>query len=348
MSHLLADANRIGCVVLLRRAFTVVALSLALLAPAAAQRATLVWENDAIGRTDRDYTQGFRGSVVFDDFARDRLAAEAYGFFRPGVLTFGAPAGPVRQQLEWIVGQSIFTPDRIQSPIRAPGDRPFGGWLYTGFSATQETAGVQLDTFEVLVGAVGGSAALGREVQDGFHRLLGQTVSFPGYDLKNEPGLLLAWDRRWKIGTDFGNGFGVDVIPSAGVTVGNVFTYASAGGLVRIGRSLQTTWGPTRVRPSVSGASFFHQDPSLPFWGFDIFAGAEARGVARNVFLDGNTFVDSISVTRKPFVYDLIVGAEVFTQSGFRLAASVTQRSREYVTQTKSSLFGSVEGSFRF
>lgn len=333
---------------MLRRAFCIAILNLALLAPAMAQRATLVWENDAIGKTDRDYTQGFRGSVVFDDFARDRLASETYGFLAPGILTFGAPSGPVRKQLEWIVGQSIFTPDRIQSPIRAPGDRPFGGWLYTGVSLAQESAGVQLDSFEILAGAVGGPAGLGRQVQGAFHRLLGQTSAAPGYDLKNEPGLLLAWDRRWRVGTQLTRSLGVDVVPTVGVTVGNVFTYASVGAMMRLGQSLNTTWGPTRVRPSASGASFIGSDPAVPFWGYDVFAGVEARGVARNIFLDGNTFENGISVQRKAFVADFYAGAEVFTQSGFRVAATVTHRTREYVTQEKASLFGSVEGSFRF
>ena len=130
---------------MLRQGSIIAIILLALCGTATAQRATLVLENDAIARTDRDYTNGFRGSVVFDDFARDRLAAQTFGFLQPGLLTFGAPAGPVRQQIEWIVGQSIFTPDRISSPIRAPGDRPFGGWLYTGFNVAQETAGVQLE-----------------------------------------------------------------------------------------------------------------------------------------------------------------------------------------------------------
>lgn len=332
----------------IRKMSALAALSIVLGTPAVAQRAVLVLENDAVARTDRDYTNGFRGSIVFDDFARDRLAAQTFGFLQPGLLTFGAPAAPVRQQLEWVFGQSIFTPSRPDSLVRAPGDRPFGGWLYSGISIAQQTGGVQLDSFEILAGAVGGSASLAREVQDGFHRLLGQRPDAPGYDLKNEPGFLVAWDRRWKIGADYGNGYGIDVIPSVGLTAGNVFTYASAGAMVRIGRSLQTSWGPTRVRPGASGASFIGQDSAAPFWGFDVFGGVEARGVARNVFLDGNTFENSISVQRKSFVYDLIAGAEIFTQSGFRLAGSVTQRSREYVTQPKAAIFGSIEASFRY
>jgi hypothetical protein len=316
--------------------------------PALAQRAVLVFENDAVFSRDRDYTNGFRGSVVFDDFARDRLAAQAFDFVRPGLLTFGAPAAATRQQFEWIIGQSIFTPDRVSSPVHTIGERPFGGWLYTGFNAAQQSGRSQLDSFEVLVGAVGGSASLAYEVQNGFHHLLGSAPVTKGYGLHNEPGVLVAWDRRWKWGVEGAQGYGADVIPYVNLTAGNVFAYAAAGGMVRIGQSLGTSWGPTRVRPGPSGASFIRTDPDAPYLGFALFAGAEGRAVARNVFLDGNTFEDSISVDRKPLVLDLYVGAEMFTQGGFRLAATLTERSREYTTQAKASLFGSLEGSFRF
>jgi hypothetical protein len=316
--------------------------------PALAQRAVLVLENDAVFRRDRDYTNGFRGSVVFDDFARDRLAAEAFDVVRPGLVTFGAPAGPTRRQFEWIIGQSIFTPDRVSSPVHTIGERPFGGWLYTGFNAAQQSGRSQLDSFELLVGTVGGSASLAYDVQNGFHHLLGGAMVTKGFGLHNEPGLLVAWDRRWKWGVGSGHGLGADVIPYVNLTAGNVFTYGAAGAMVRIGQSLGTSWGPTRVRPGPSGASFISPDPDAPYLGFALFAGAEERAVARNVFLDGNSFEDSISVHRKPLVLDLYVGAEMFTQSGFRLAATLTQRSREYTTQATPSLFGSLEGSFHF
>lgn len=336
---------------LLRCAFVATLACVLPLDAARAQRATGVFENDAVARADRDYTYGFRGSVVFDDFARDRLAAEAFDFVRPGLITFAAPAGAVRQQFEWIAGQSIFTPDHVSNLVRAPGDRPFGGWLYTGFNAAQEVRagwGAQLDSFEVLAGAVGGSASLAYEVQNGFHRLLGQKPIARGYELRNEPGILLSWDRRWMIGTEFGNRWGADIIPSVGLTAGNVFTYASAGAVVRVGRSLQTSWGPAMVRPSVSGTSFITPDPTGPYLGFSLFGGVQGRAVAHNIFLDGNTIDPSISVTRKPWVYDLIAGIEGFTQTGHTLSFTVVRRSQEYTTQPKPAIFGSIAASVRF
>ncbi|MBS0529586.1 MAG: lipid A deacylase LpxR family protein [Proteobacteria bacterium] len=278
-----------------------------------AQRSVFVGENDAVNKTDRDYTNGFRQSFIFDNFSKDLLAAQLFDFVKPALITAGSNGGPARQQLEWIaLAQSIFTPDHTTALARLPGDRPFAGWLYTGFNISQETDRKQLDTFELLAGAVGGEDSLANDVQSAFHRLLGQSPPvINGYTLHNEPGLLVAWDRRWKTGVAFGDGYGIDLIPSVGFTGGNVFTYGSAGAIARIGRSLSTTWGPTTVRPAPSGASFVSPNPDAPFWGFDFFGGFEGRAVARNIFLDGNTFENSIHVTRNPFVLDLVVGAEV-------------------------------------
>lgn len=212
----------------------------------------------------------------------------------------------------------------------------------------QETGGRQLDSFEILAGVVGPSA-LGKDTQGAFHQLIGQHLPVVGnFRLKDEPGIVLSWDRRWKFGIDLGNSYGIDFIPSAGVSVGNVYTYGAVGGMVRFGRSLSSTWGPTRVRPSPSGGTFFTPDPGGPFYGFALFAGVEQRAIAHNIFLDGNTFQSGLSVSRKPFVTDLIGGAEVFNQLGHRLAASVTYRTREYTTQPGTNLFGAVEASFRF
>jgi hypothetical protein len=324
-------------------------LWISVLQPANGQRAVFVGENDAVAGTDRDYTGGFRGSIVYDDFTRDVRAAQIYNALTPAMIVAGSPDGPTRQQLEWIyLGQSVFTPDKIANPIRSPGDRPFAGWLYAGLAAARETGGHQLDSFEVLAGVIG-PASFDGQTQSTFHRLLNQPVPvISGYQIHNEPGLLLAWDRRWKFETDLGNQFGIDVIPSLGVTAGNVLTYGSSGAVVRFGRGLATTWGPTLVRPAPSGASFLSRDNNAPYLGFDVFAGVEGRAVARNAFLDGNLFQESPRVTRNVAVLDLLAGAEMFTQSGFRFGFTVVRRSREYSTQSSPSTFGSIDATFRF
>jgi hypothetical protein len=324
-------------------------------------RVVLVEENDAFSLlTGRDfgYTQGFRGSLVFDDLSGEPMANKAYDLAGGLVFTYGAPQGPVRPQFEWIVlGQSMFTPFDKQAVIPDPADRPYAAWLYAGGTLAVESAGRQLDSFELLTGVVGPDA-LGKQVQLGFHGAQGVVHRIRGWDsqLKNEPALLVAWDRRWKFNYDLIDHWGFDVIPSLGLTAGNVYTYVSAGSFVRFGNSLFTTWGPTRIKPAPSGASFFNPGPRSAALGFDVFVGVEGRAMARNIFLDGNTFVnDGPSVQKNVFVNDFIGGLEFFTQSGARLAFSLTQRTQEFKSQPvapnqlgRGDLFGSFEGSLRF
>ncbi len=313
-----------------------------------AQRVSLAEENDAIANTDRDYTQGFRAGVAFDDLSKNLFAAQTFDALKVGLLTFGAPRGLSHQQVEYFLGQSIYTPDKTTEMARSPGDRPFGGWLYAGVSLAQETAHAQLDAFEISAGVVG-PASLSRAVQGGFHSAIGEAEPYVGqYEIHNEPALLVAWDRRWKMGTEFSDGYGVDVIPSIGFTGGNVFTYANTGAIFRVGRSLDTSWGAARVRPTSSPTSFYSLNPAVPYVGFAFFAGFEGRAVARNIFLDGNTFATSPSVTRNVFVGDLIGGMEIWTQAGTSLNFSMIYRTREYTTQPANALFGSVSASLKF
>ncbi len=69
--------------------------------------------------------------------------------------------------------------------------------------------------------------------------------------------------------------------------------------------------------------------------------------IARNLFLDGNTFESSRHVTKMNLVGDISFGAAV-TFDAFRLAFTRVIRSREYKTQAKQDQFGAVDLTFRF
>ncbi len=54
-------------------------------------------------------------------------------------------------------------------------------------------------------------------------------------------------------------------------------------------------------------------------WGWSLFSGIEARAVAHDIFLDGNSFAKSYSVEKKPFVYDANAGV-AFTYNNTRVS----------------------------
>jgi hypothetical protein len=71
--------------------------------------------------------------------------------------------------------------------------------------------------------------------------------------------------------------------------------------------------------------------------------------VARNIFLDGNTFEDSPHVTKNPLVGDLQLGVAM-TISGARLAYTHVFRTKEFEGQKGGDLsqYGALSLSLRF
>src|SRR3984957_8290330 len=227
-------------------------------------------------------------------------------------------------------------------------DRPYAGWMYTGLNFVQDYDGQQLTTLQFLGGIVG-PWALGRQVQNGVHSILGERLA-KGWDhqLSNEFGFTASWERKWRFNHPLGEGYSWEIIPDAGITAGNVFDYAEAGFLLRWGRGLKADWGPEMVRPGYSGTSYFSGDRVGAKFGWDLFFGTQARAVAWNIFLDGNTLQNSRSVAKEPLVDDLIIGTEIFSKAGFRLAFSFVARTPEFRKQKGLDSFGSINGAYAF
>lgn len=248
-------------------------------------------------------------------------------------------------------GQSIFTPEDTSATTLVRNDRPYAGWLYGGISMHAETKRQKrslftdtLDTLELDFGIVG-PYALGRQVQNGVHELINVANSNGwGNQLDNEPGIMLIGERRWRSEPMRPFGLELDVIPHIGGSLGNVMTYAGAGTMVRFGQSLDVDFGPPMIRPSLSGLAAVDKPVGFAWY---LFAGAQGRAVARDIFLDGNTFSDSHSVDKKTFVGDFQIGAAIAIDNA-RLAVTQVFRTRKFKCQRQPDRFGAVSLSVRF
>jgi lipid A 3-O-deacylase len=246
---------------------------------------------------------------------------------------------------EYAIQQTIFTPRNTDLVVPDARDRPYAGYLNASFGLIGET-GPLLDQLSLSLGVVG-PASLARESQKLVHDILGEG-SPRGWDsqLRNEPTVQLRYQRSWRAiaAHAFNTDYGFDVTPHAGFALGNVYTFANAGLTLRIGKDLQQDYGPPRVGPSVPGSGFF--EPRSTF-GWYLFAGFEGRAVARNIFLDGSTFVDSPHVSKLPLVGDLQAGLAITFD---RLRVSYTQvwRSKEFHGQLTPERFGAVSASIRW
>jgi lipid A 3-O-deacylase len=282
-------------------------------------------ENDSFGAgTDRYYTNGIKFGGGSDADSVINLLVQ--GPARSALERFSDHLGEVSVGL--FLGQNMYTPRRITVSQPQSNDRPWAGWLYLG-GVAQSVLGNRLQTMELDIGLVG-PAALGREMQTEWHKLVGADRPQGWSDqLRNEPGFLIAYLQKWR----FGPPTGLQVVPHLGATAGNVMTLARVGGVVRAGQNM-TGFGTDTIEPG--GAMLQRTRQSDPQSrdgdrGWYVFVGLDSRLVARNIFLDGNSFRDGPSVERRVLVHDFTAGLSIRRAP---LAVSITRvrRSEEFTS----------------
>jgi hypothetical protein len=340
---------------------------------------TLRLENDLFVDTDRNYTNGVAFTAVSRDIAGSlrteclptpvRLHAELIKWLNPG---FWSDAGNPSHSQNVVVkfGQSIYTPN---DPLRTDlitDDRPYAGLLYVGMSWNRRTHAAQsdtdmLDTREITLGVIG-PWSLARQSQNLVHDAIG-VDRFLGWDhqLKNEPALQLAMDRKFKGYRSDGAitpGFSADSIRSIGVRLGNIETSVSAGIEGRIGWNIPNDFGTYPIRPGAEnrppsaaslrgGSNEAARIAPGPRAGVHAFGTLEAKLVAHDFSLDGNLFRSSHQVTRRPWVAQAAVGLSaqgLVAGHGVKLAVMRVFRSREFREQASNHAYGSVALSLEY
>ena len=328
---------------MLRRLVVHLAL-LTLAFPAAAQErntwtASLIFEYDVlwVDDSDRHYSNGIRLE------ARGRENRVWSWVAGPGRwLTGAGPDTPLRMGLA--LGQSIYTPEDIRSTELVQDDRPYAGWLHGDLSVVARQG--RMRTEATLSLGVVGPAALGEELQRWFHGHIDSPIPAGWHNqLANEPALLLVIQRGWgdlvaprpvpllgRWGLDW------DLVPHGDLALGNIFTHLAGGAVLRLGNDLTWDLGPRRIRPTAAGGDLVCGRRGL-VW--SVLGGFTGRAVARNIFLDGNTFQDSHSVDKKPFVGDAWYGLAL-SWGNLRTSFIHTLRSPEFEGQRRPDHFGSI------
>ncbi len=253
------------------------------------------------GNLDRSYTQGLRISNIVND---DTGSHVYYG------------------------GQNIYTPGDKQETAYIPDDRPYAGYLYAGYDARYVKSPNVQDTFGINVGMVGQSS-LAEQAQNEVHRLI-DTATAKGWDnqIRDEVGVILKADRRYYYPVNRW----LDTLTTVGVDLGNVFTQAYTAWGLRVGHNLQPFFN--------TGSPIF---PRAPFvsTSYYLFAEGLQRAVARNIFLDGNTFKDSPSIEKETLVSEGRIGVAV-EHEGYAVRYTYVVQSREFVGERGTAAFGEI------
>jgi len=299
---------------------------------------TVTEENDLFGGgTDKHYTNGIR--FTYYDMG-----------FRPSTMVKWVndkmPYVEMNEttRVYYSMGQNLYTPEDITESPPDPTDRPYAGFLY-GSVGTFTFAGDYLDEFELSLGVVG-PAALGEPIQKEVHEIV-DAPQPQGWDsqLSNEPAVIIAAQRTIpEFKADYIGPLFYRVAPHVGMTLGNVYTHINTGVTLQLtSNRWQAT--PLRVRPAMPGIGYFSTARGKLDW--SAFVGVDGRVVARNIFLDGNSFKSSPSVDKEYFVADFNAG---FTLSYGIVQTSYTLnwRTDEFKGQGGRTLFGSISVAIRF
>ena len=284
--------------------------------------------------TDRYYVNGLLlGYTSPTGEVPDFLNRLAYALFGYGQTRFGISAQ-----------QKIYTAADTTADPPPPGDHPYAGWLTATGSLLLDTDNTR-NTLAVSLGWIG-PPALGRQVQNGFHAIIGQNQTKGwDYQLETEFAGQLLGDRVWRVPLYEVAGLETDALPEVQLGAGTLQDYALAGVNFRIGSGLQSDYGAPRLPPGVTGN--YAYTPVHPFDWY-VFAGGDGIAKAHDVFLQGNNFSSSFHVSMIPVVGGAQFGV-AFIWHGVRLSYTQVFQTQEFHGQ-KDGLhqFGSIALSVRF
>lgn len=293
--------------------------------------------NDTFAGTDRCFTGGFKLSWMSKNLKNYQKNPwlEWLPFVRkPGFL----------HAISISLGQNIYTPDNIKLSELIEDDRPYAGYLYLAIGI-QSRSKTRLDTLELDLGIVG-SHSYAEQVQKIIHEIINSDEPKGWHNqLKDEFAIQAIYERKWKplqYRTD--KKFGIDLIPHFGGGLGNISIYAHSGAQVRFGWNLPDDFGTSLIRPDGnSNLGFWTRGP----FGIHAFVAVDGKAVMRDIFLDGNSFSDSHSVEKYPFVADISVGIGLRT-GGFNFSYSYVFWTKRFKTESEAQVFGAFKISYAY
>ncbi len=258
-------------------------------------RTNFYFEDDIFTQTDDGYSAGTRLSFLWYVPDEDYLLYDALFL----------DLGNTYSYFTFAVTNQIFTPTNTATTDFIEDDRPYAGWTYGEFGI-HKSSKRNLRSLVLKIGVIG-SSSYSKEIQNGFHALIGNdSVNGWGHQLNNELGVNLKYSHKWLLLSEIESGFGGSLAPFIQGELGNVAINAAAGANGRIGYNIPKDYGVSSID--------YGADPGIPIyneyvnmrkkpWSFSVNFTAAASAVGRDIFVDGNTLGGSHSVEKEPFVY---------------------------------------------
>ena len=304
--------------------------------------ATLTFENDLFAGVDGGYTNGIGyswGYAPYTDYA-DTSAPD--WLLSLGDVLFIDRNNNKDKAVSYSIFQIMQTPENIKKAELIADDLPYAGmlgWKGTLYAWDNNVS----DQFSVILGVVG-PASLAKDAQKVVHRLTGSDRP-QGWDnqLHNELVFQITAQRSWRFSLNDESGFGSDLLTFASGGVGTSASEVATSAMIRFGSGLEESFPAVSILPgrdinplAGSGADHFY-----------MFLGVQAHYTFNDIFVDGNTFKDSHSVTLKNEGFTVTAGA-VWNWEQWGLLFSIAETSSNFEERDNKGRFGSLSMSYRF
>lgn len=302
---------------------------------------TITIENDLFAGRDGGYTNGFGfswGSGPYNTLDATNS---------PKWLQSMAKTFVVHDDNEHFYGasysvfQGIQTPADITNPNFQPNDLPYAGilgWRGAVHSWTENRA----EQFSLILGMVG-PASLAEQSQKRVHKITGSDKPMGwDYQLHNEPVIALQSRRSWRHEISNGDGHGVDFIGILEASGGNYTSYVAGTYMVRWGLNLERSHPAISVLPG-RGINPLAGTNSEEYY---VFFGIQPRYVFNDIFVNGNTFRHSPSVTLKNEQLIYSTGF-VWNWKNWGLLFSLAETTSTFEERKGNARFGSLSISYR-
>ena len=303
-------------------------------------RVLLQWENDGafmnpFTDSDKHYTNGTELQVAWNPGPNDDLLWK---------LPFADRFDPAsrRSAMGVSFGQLMFTPNNLELTALQPDERPYAAYLYGSLFA-QRADEHHFENLELQLGIVGPNA-FGEEIQTFVHSVFSASVKPEGWDnqLRDEFGVNLNYRHRWRSPIVSLGAFESQAIPALGFDLGNVRTDINAGLTIRAGYNLPDDFGPGTINDATDHTGGWTGD-----FGAYAYGRVTGQWVVRDIFLDGNTFVDSHSVDKESFFAEAQLGVMLhykWLEAGW----SLTWFGEAYELQDSTEAYGGYFLNVRF
>lgn len=294
----------------------------------------ILWDNDLFSPrgTDAYYTNGFVWHHVQEPVpVGEGREWRACPGLAPLARLLGRALVPLgeapRFQHVTELGHIIQTPLNKDAVVPDPRDQPYAGLLY-GSCGYHLRNGTRAESLRLQAGVVG-PWALAEESQSLAHHIVGSHEAQGwGGQLRNELVLNLRYDRQEVVAEASLGEAGLTIFDNMEFALGPLQTSAAAGLNLLYARDPEAVFG---LNPNYLGR--YPRVGGGKATGFYSLASVQVTGVLRNLFLNGNTWVDRPArVDHEP----LLVSGQLLVGYGFRcwaLQLGLNVSTRSFQTQ---------------